>query len=67
MFDTNCPVSHIHLPNNKGLRFAYMVMAKGDRRDVGFQDGGCFSRFLKRERINNLTFISFPRLTLTLP
>ena len=29
------------------------VMAKGDGREVGFQDGGCFSRFLKRERINN--------------
>ena len=44
-----------------------MIMAKGDRREVGVQDGGCFSRFLKRERINNLTFVSFPRLTLTLP
>ena len=49
-----------------GLR-ATKVMAKGDRREVGFQDSGYFSRFLKRERINNLTFISFPRLTLTLP
>ena len=36
-----------------------MVMAKGDRREVGFQDVGCFSRFLKRERINNQTFIAF--------
>ena len=35
------------------------VMAKGDGREVGFQDGGCFSRFLKRERINNYTFITF--------
>ena len=34
-------------------------MAKGDGRGVGFQDGGCFSRFLKRERINNYTFITF--------
>ena len=30
-----------------------MVIAKGDGREVGFQDGGCFSRFLKRERISN--------------
>ena len=36
-----------------------MVMAKGDGRDVGFQGGGCFSRFLKREQINNQTFIAF--------
>ena len=35
------------------------VMAKRYRREVGFQDGGCFSRFLKRERINNYTFITF--------
>ena len=35
------------------------VMAKGDGREVGFQDGGYFSRFLKRERINNQTFIAF--------
>ena len=35
------------------------VMAKGDGREVGFQDGGCFSRFLKRERISNYTFITF--------
>ena len=34
-------------------------MAKGDGREVGFQDGGCFSRFLKREQINNYTFIIF--------
>ena len=32
---------------------------KGDGREVGFEDGGCFSRFLKRERINNQTFIAF--------
>ena len=43
-----------------------MVMAKGDAREVGFQDGGCFSRFLKRERINNQTLIAFLKLTLTL-
>ena len=43
-----------------------MALAKGDRREVGFQDGGCFSRFLKRERINNQTFISFLKLTLIL-
>ena len=36
-----------------------MAMAKGDEREVGFQDGGCFSRFLKREQINNDTFIAF--------
>ena len=36
-----------------------LVMAKGDGREVGFQDGGCFLRFLKRERINNQTFIAF--------
>ena len=35
------------------------VMAKEDGREVGFQDGGCFLRFLKRERINNQTFITF--------
>ena len=35
------------------------VMAKGDGREVGFQDGGYFSKFLKRERINNQTFIAF--------
>ena len=35
------------------------VLAKKDGREVGFQDGGCFSRFLKRERINNQTFIAF--------
>ena len=35
------------------------VMAKGDGREVGFQDGGCFSRFVKREGINNPTFIAF--------
>ena len=29
------------------------VVAKGDGREVGFQDGGCFSRFSKQERINN--------------
>ena len=34
-------------------------MAKGDGREVGFQDSGCFSRFLKRKRINNQTFIAF--------
>ena len=26
-----------------------LVMAKGDGREVGFQDGGYFSRFLKRD------------------
>ena len=35
------------------------VMAKGDEREVGFQDGGCFLEFLKREQINNQTFIAF--------
>ena len=34
-------------------------MAKGDGREVGFQDGGCFLEFLKREQINNRTFIAF--------
>ena len=43
-----------------------MVMAKGDEREEGFQDGGCFSRFLKRERINNQNLIAFLKLTLTL-
>ena len=39
---------------------ALRVMAKGHGRGVlGFQDGGYFSRFLKRERINNQTFIAF--------
>ena len=27
----------------------FRVMAKGDGLEVGFQDGGYFSRFLKRE------------------
>ena len=36
-----------------------LVMAKGDEREVGFQDGGCFLEFLKREQINNQTFIAF--------
>ena len=31
----------------------------GHGREVGFQDGGYFSRFLKRERISNQTFIAF--------
>ena len=30
-------------------------MAKGDGREVGFQSGGCFLKFLKRERIKNQT------------
>ena len=36
-----------------------LVIAKGDGREVGFQDGGYFSKFLKRERIKNQTFIAF--------
>ena len=43
-----------------GVRL-YVVMAKGDRREVGFQDGGCFTKFLKRERINHET-LNIPRL-----
>ena len=43
---------------NSGVRLP-KVMAKGDGREVGFQDGGYFSKFLKRERINNQTFIAF--------
>ena len=35
------------------------VVAKGDGREVGFHDGGCFLKFLKREQINNQTFIAF--------
>ena len=42
-----------------------MVIAKGDGREIGFQDDGCFSRFLKRERDNSQTFITFLNLTLT--
>ena len=38
---------------------ANTVMAKGDGREVGFHDGGCFLKFLKRELINNQTFITF--------
>ena len=34
-------------------------MANGDGREVGFQDGSYFSKFSKRERINNQTFIAF--------
>ena len=41
-------------------------MAERDGRRLGFQDGGCFSRFLKRERINNQTFIIFANLALIL-
>ena len=52
--------------NYRRLGTKIMVMAEGDKREVGFQDGGCFSRFLKRERINNQTFIAFLKLTLTL-
>ena len=33
------------------------AMAKGDEREVCFQDGGCFSRFLKRGQIKNQTLI----------
>ena len=36
-----------------------LVMAKGDGREVVFQDGGCFLKFLKREQINNQTIIAF--------
>ena len=41
--------------------YGSLVVAKGDQltSEVGFQDGGCFSRFSKRERINNETFITF--------
>ena len=35
------------------------VMAKGDGQEVGFHDGECFFKFLKREQINNQTFIAF--------
>ena len=34
-------------------------MAKGDEREVGFQDGAIFLKFLKREQINKQTFIAF--------
>ena len=47
------PILHPHF--STGFR----VMAKGDGREVGFQDSGYFSKFLKRERINNQTFIAF--------
>ena len=57
-------VIKIRLSNRDSLGPGYVdhlvkVMAKGDGREVGFQDGGCFSRFLKRERINNQTFTAF--------
>ena len=48
----------IHTVHSK-KRTTCSVMAKGDGREVGFQDGGYFSTFLKRERINNQTFIAF--------
>ena len=35
------------------------VMTKGDGREVGFHDGRCFLKFLKREQINNQAFIAF--------
>ena len=44
---------------NASSSIKQMVMAKGDGREVGFHDGGCFLKFLKREQINNQTFIAF--------
>jgi hypothetical protein len=51
-----------------------MVVVKGDGREVGFQDGGYISIFLKCKNINNqalfaivnLTLNHTPNLTLTL-
>ena len=40
-----------------GVRM-YVVMAKGDRREVGFQDGGCFLRFFKRDNESTTRHIS---------
>ena len=39
-----------HILVNSGIDIGspVMVMAKGDGREVGFQDGGYFSKFLKR-------------------
>ena len=46
-----CSVCFLDLINNdqnlNGNNKAIRVMANGDKRDVDFQDGGCFSRFLK--------------------
>ena len=46
-------------PRHLGFIIQVTVMAKGDEREVGFQDGGCFLKVLKREQINNRTFIAF--------
>ena len=43
------------------------VVAKGDGREVGFQDGVYFSRFLKRKKkINNHALLAIVNLTLNL-
>ena len=51
--------SAVKAPQN--IVFRQWLKGMGD-----FQDGGCFSRFLKRERINDQTFITFLNLTLTM-
>ena len=42
-----------------------IITKKMDGREVGFQDDGCFSRFLKQEQITT-TFLTFLNLTPTL-
>ena len=41
-------------------------MAKGNRREVGFQDGRCFSRFLKTKTNQQPDIYSIPKLWLGL-
>ncbi len=40
-----------------------MIVAKGDGQEVCFQDGGYFSRFLKRKGINNHALLAIVNLT----
>ena len=37
------------------------VMAKGDKREVGFQDGGCFFKILKTRTNQQLAIYSIPK------
>ncbi len=43
-----------------------MVVTKGNGREVGFQDGGYFSRLLKRKKINNHALLAIVNFTLNL-
>ena len=39
-----------------------MAMAEKDGQEVGFQDGGCFSRFLQQEWTQQLDIYNIPKL-----